>query len=158
MRLDSRRITIIAFCCAVIHAGVLSRASNRALPAVGRPESASPAQREGRLATPGDLRCPRDNTTSFTGRVLAYSRGRGRVFIRVRTDEETTEQFTLSYGRRGDPAGLFRFRGEPFRSRDWRKIETRTGRLRPGMRATVWACYAGDNLAAELINWMPPED
>jgi hypothetical protein len=158
MLLDSLRITLIAFCCAVTHAGGLPQASPRTLPAEGRPEPHSPSQREGRLATPGGLRCSRDNTTSFTGRVLAYSRARGRVFIRVRTDEETTEQFTLSYGRRGDPARLFRLRGEPFKSRDWRKIETRAGRLRPGMRATVWACYAGDNLTAELINWMPPEE
>ncbi len=148
---DSLRITLVALCCALIHAGIPSQASPR-------PAPDSPTQREGRLATPGDLRCSRDNTTSFTGRVLAYSRGRGRVFIRVRTDEQTTEQFTLSYGRRGDPKTLFRLRGEPFRNSDWRKIETRTGRLRPGMRATVWACYAGDDLNAEMINWMPPEN
>lgn len=148
---DSLRITLVALCCALIHAGIPSQASPR-------PAPDTPTQREGRLATPGDLRCSRDNTTSFTGRVLAYSRGRGRAFIRVRTDEQTTEQFTLSYGRRGDPKTLFRLRGEPFRKSDWRKIETRAGRLRPGMRATVWACYAGDDLNAEMINWMPPED
>jgi hypothetical protein len=158
MRLDSRRITLIAFCCAVMHMGALSQASHRTLPSAASQVPFSSQQREGRLATPGDLKCPRDNTTSFTGRVLAYSRGRGRVFIRVRTDEETTEQFTLSFGRRGDPSSLFRLRGEPFRNLDWRKIETRMGRLRPGMRATVWACYAGDKLTAEVINWMPPEN
>ncbi len=147
LRLCGQRAAL--FACALLLAGSSSAAPNF--------NRADAPQREGRLATPDDLRCPRDNTTSFTGRVLAYSRGRGRVLIRVRTDEETTEQFTLSYGRRGDPSSLFRLRGERFGSLDWRKIETRNGRLRPGMRATVWACYAGDKLTAERINWMPPE-
>ncbi|HEV2860878.1 MAG TPA: hypothetical protein VGX48_07730 [Pyrinomonadaceae bacterium] len=115
------------------------------------------AQRDGRIGTPSDLRCPRDNTTAFTGRVLAYSRGRGRVFIKVRTDEQTTEQFTLHYGR-GDFKTLFRLRGEPLGSGDLAKIEVRPGRLRRGMRATVWACYKGDDLGAERIDWRPPEE
>ena len=150
LRLYGPCAALLVFGWGVFIAGSSSRASHA-------PRDDAP-QREGRLATPGDLRCPRDNTTSFTGRVLAYSRVRGKVFIRVRTDEETTEQFTLVYGRRGDPERFFRLRGEPFGARDWRKIETRAGRLRPSMRATVWACYEGDKLTAELINWMPPED
>jgi hypothetical protein len=149
LRLYGRRPALFAFGCAL-----LLLASLPAAPVSARKGA---AQREGRLATPGGLPCSRDNTTSFTGRVLAYSRARGRVFIRVRTDEETTEQFTLAYGRRGDPSKLFRLRGEPFGSRDWPKIETRAGRLRPGMRATVWACYEGHNLMPKQINWMPPE-
>ena len=109
----------------------------------------------GRLAPPPRLRCARDLTTSFTGRVLAYRRGAGRIFIRVRTDEETTEEFTLRYGRRGDPKRRFLLRGETFTERDWRLIETRAGRLRPHVRATVWACYEGDEPRPELIDWMP---
>lgn len=117
----------------------------------------SKAQRGGRLATPTDLRCPRDNTTSFTGRVLAYRRTPGRVFIRVRTDEDTTEQFTLTHPKRGDASTLFNINGEPFQSSDWKRIEARAGRLRPNMRATVWACYEGDKLKAERIDWRPAE-
>jgi len=158
MRRYGLRFALFAFGCGLILAGGLSDVSNFTRTEAARQETGGASQREGRLATPGNLRCPRDNTTSFTGRVLAYSRARGRVFIRVRTDEQTTEQFTLSYGRRGDPASLFRLRGEPFGSGDWRKIETRAGRLRRGVRATVWGCYKGDRLTAELINWMPPED
>jgi hypothetical protein len=115
------------------------------------------SQRGGRLAAASDLRCPRDNTTAFTGRVLAYSRGRGRVFIRVRTDEQTTEQFTLRYGG-GDFRRLFRLRGEPLAGGDMARIERSAGRLRPNMRATVWACYEGDKLYAERIDWRPPEE
>src|SRR5688500_17465290 len=93
------------------------------------------AQREGRLAVPPSLRCPRDNTTSFTGRVLAYRRTPGRVLIRVRTDEETTEQFTLTHPKRGDAASLFLIDGGPFKQGDWRRVEARAGKLRPNMRA-----------------------
>lgn len=106
---------------------------------------------------PPRLKCPRDNTTSFTGSVVGYRRGGGRIFIVVRTDEETTEKFTLRYGRRGDPKRLFLMRGETFRQDDWRRIENPLGKVRPGMRATVWACYEGDEPRAELIDWAPPE-
>jgi hypothetical protein len=109
-----------------------------------------------RLAPPPSLGCARDDTTSFTGRVLSYSRGRGRVRLRVRTDEETTERFTLAYGR-GGPESIFLLRGERFAAEDWRRIETRAGRLRPGVRVTVWACYAGDHITPRLIDWRPAE-
>jgi len=115
----------------------------------------SNAQRGGRLATPPSLKCPRDNITSFTGRVLAYRRTPGRVFIRVRTDEETTEEFTLTHPKRGDASSLFFIDGEPFKPADWKRVEARRGTLRPNMRATVWACYEGDDLKAERIDWRP---
>lgn len=125
--------------------------------AVGFPLISSLAQRDGRLATPPSLKCPRDNTTSFTGRVLAYRRTPGRVFIRVRTDEETTEQFTLTHPKRGDAGRLFLINGESFKTSDWPRVEARAGKLRPNMRATVWACYEGDKLKAERVDWRPAE-
>src|SRR5918997_1287753 len=93
--------------------------------AVCPPLEATQRQRGGRLAAPPSLRCPRDNTTSFTGRVLAYRRTPGRVFIRVRTDEETTEQFTLTHPKRGDAGALFHINGEPFKAGDWKRVEAR---------------------------------
>lgn len=119
------------------------------------PLGAARAQRGGRIAAPPSLRCPRDNTTSFTGRVLAYRRTPGRVFIRVRTDEETTEEFTLTHPKGGDAGTLFLVNGESFKPGDWKRVEARAGRLRPNMRATVWACYVGDDLRAERIDWRP---
>ena len=116
---------------------------------------AAAAQREGRIAPPARLECPRDNTTSFTGRVVAYRRAAGRVFLRVRTDEQTTEEFTL---RAADLRRLFLLRGEAFRRGNWRRIETRPGRLRAGVRATVWACYVGDEPQAKLIDWSPGQN
>lgn len=127
------------------------------LAALPAPAGSRAQRRDGRLATPTTLRCPRDNTTSFTGRVLAYRRTPGRVFIRVRTDEETTEEFTLTHPKRGDAGTLFFVNGEPFKPSDWKRIEARAGRLRPNMRATVWACYEGDKLRAERVEWRPAE-
>lgn len=150
---DHRRaICLVTFAGLLLAGGGAAARDPRAAPA-----AAASQERGGRLAPPPRLRCARDQTTSFTGRVVAYSRGAGRVFVRVRTDEETTEQFTLRHGRRGDLRRLFLLRGETFTQRDWRLIETRAGRLRPDVRATVWACYEGDEPRAELIDWMPPE-
>jgi hypothetical protein len=140
--------------CAFVAAGT-HLLSARSVGTAARAEAA--AQREGRLPLPPTLKCPRDNTTSFTGRVLAYRRARRQVFIRVRTDEETTEQFTLRYPARGDFTRIFWLRGGPFERDDLPKIEERAGVLRPNMRVTVWACYKGDVPAAEVIDWKPPE-
>lgn len=113
--------------------------------------------RQGRIAPPAGLKCSRDNTTSFTGRVLAYQRTAGRVFIRVRTDEATTESFTLRFPKSGDASAVFLLNGEPFKQRDWSKVERRKGTLRSNMRATVWACYQGNEPKPEVIDWRPAE-
>lgn len=144
----------VAACALVVGGGA---AGGQARPGRTGAAEQAPGQGERRLMPPPRLTCPRDNTTSFTGRVTAYRRGAGRVFVRVRTDEETTEEFTLRLGRNADPRRIFLLRGETFTRRDWRRIETRAGRLRPGTRATVWACYVGDEPRPELIDWQPPE-
>jgi hypothetical protein len=111
-------------------------------------------ERGQRLRPPATLNCSRNELTSFTGRVLSYSRGKNSLFIRVRTDEQTTESFTLNYGRRDDPTRWFLLRAEPFKAADWSLIEARRGRLRPLMRATVWVC---SNSRKPVIDWQPPE-
>jgi hypothetical protein len=113
---------------------------------------------QGRIGLPTGLKCPRDNTTSFTGRVVAYGRSPGRVFIRIRTDEATTESFTLRLPKSGNAAGVFLLNGEPFKQRDWSKVERGKGTLRSKMRATVWACYQGNEPKPEVIDWRPPEN
>jgi hypothetical protein len=113
---------------------------------------------QGRIAPPAGLKCSRDNMTSFTGRVLAYQRSQARVFIRVRTDEATTESFTLRLPKSGNAAGVFLLNGEPFKQRDWSKVELSKGTLRSNMRATVWACYQGNEPKPEVIDWRPPEN
>lgn len=107
-----------------------------------------------RLAPPASLKCPRNNLTSFMGKVTNYQRTQSRIFIRVRTDEETTENFTLKFTKNDDPTRLFLLRGEEFKQSDLKLIEVSTGRLRNPMRAIVWVCDDGSN---PVIDWRPPE-
>src|SRR5262245_15333135 len=71
-----------------------------------------------RIAPPSSLKCPRNNLTSYMGRVTAYQRNQTRIIIRVRTDEQTTENFTLKFTRNDDPTRLFLLRGEEFKQGD----------------------------------------
>lgn len=117
--------------------------------------SLAAAQRGGRLLPPDNLPCTRDQLTSFTGKVLSYSRDSTRVALSVRTDEDTTEKFTVRYEKKDDPARWFLLWREPFKPSDWAAIEAAAGRLRSGMRATVWVCEGGAN---PIVDWQPPRD
>jgi hypothetical protein len=110
---------------------------------------------QGRLMPPATLSCDVNNTTSFTGRVLSYARSRQRIFLRMRTDEATTEQFTIELARNEDASRKYLFKGERFKPVDWRKIELAGNRLKQGMRATIWACYVNGEPKAELVDWQP---
>ena len=83
------------------------------------------AVRAQRLMPPESVRCDANHLTSFTGKILSYRRGPGRVTLRVRTDEETTESFTLRFKKSEDAARWFLLRGEPFKQSDWALIERR---------------------------------
>jgi hypothetical protein len=108
-----------------------------------------------RLAPPAALKCPRNNLTSFTGRVIAYQRTNTRIHLRVRTDEETTESFTLRFANNDDPIKWFLLRGGEFKQSDWKSIESSRGRLRKSMRITVWVC---DDGSKPVFDWRPPEE
>ena len=110
---------------------------------------------QGRQRPPRAITCPRDRLTSYTGKVTSYSRGARRLHIRIRTDWDTDEEFTLRLTGRENPAGRFLMRSDTFRPGDWKAIEFAKGRLRPGVRATVWECKAG-GYPALTIDWEPP--
>jgi hypothetical protein len=105
-----------------------------------------------RLMPPEGVRCDPNHLTSFTGKILSYRRSPGRVALRMRTDEETTESFTLRFRKTEDAARWFLLKGEPFKESDWALIERRRYQLRPRMRATVWVCDDGSN---PTIDWRP---
>jgi hypothetical protein len=107
-----------------------------------------------RIAPPAALKCSRDHLTSFTGRILAYRRTPARLFLRVRTDEATTESFTIKLSKDEKAETYFLLRGEAFTQNDWQAIESSTGRLKQGMRATVWVC---DDGSKPVIDWRPAE-
>jgi len=109
---------------------------------------------QGRIRPPDAIKCDLNHLTSFTGTVLSYSRNASRLTLRMRTDEATTEQFTLRFARGADATKFFLLHGEQFRTADWSLIERRRYRLRPKMRATVWVC---DDKSNPVIDWRPRE-
>ena len=115
---------------------------------------ASTIRAQGRIRPPDGIKCDDNHLTSFTGRILAYQRRPGRVSLRMRTDEATTESFTLRFRRTEDAAKWFLLMGEPFKQSDWALIERGRYRLRSNMRATLWVCDDGSN---PIIDWRPGE-
>jgi len=105
-----------------------------------------------RIRPPAVIDCPRDHLTAYTGRVVVWSRTSGRSTIRVRTDWDTDEGVTLRHPGSDDPSRWFLLRGEAFKPEDWPTIESAKGRLRPNMRATIWAC---DDNRPVIIDWAP---
>jgi hypothetical protein len=113
--------------------------------ALGMPQRARP---------PDALKCSRDNLTSFQGRILEYKRGPQELSLRVRTDEETTESFTLKWGTAEKIETWLLLRGESFKAEDWKQVESAAGKLHEGMRIIVWACEDGSK---PVFDWRPKE-
>lgn len=105
-----------------------------------------------RVAPASALKCDRNHLTSFIGRVILYRRQTGRIDLRVRTDEETTENFTLRFTKTEDGSKHFLFQGEVFKPTDWKAIALTRTQLRPKMRAIVWVC---DDGSPPVIDWRP---
>ena len=108
-----------------------------------------------RLRPPEKIRCSRDHLTSFSGAVLTFKRNNNETFLRIRTDEDTTETFTLKHLGKESAAEWFLLRGKAFESSDWKLIEIRRNKLHPRMRATVWAC---DDGSTPVVDWQPPSE
>jgi hypothetical protein len=98
--------------------------------------------------------CSPNDLTVYTGRVIAYERGREKTTLRIRTDWATTEDVTLSHAGAADPSALFRYEGNPFTEKDWPRIELPNGALRPDTRASAWICKD----RAFLVNWGVPKE
>jgi hypothetical protein len=107
-----------------------------------------------RLRPPTSLQCPRNNLTAFNGRVLSFHRDPERTVIRLHTDANTTEQFTLRHPVGSDATQWFLLRGKSFQPGDWALIESTQNHLRPDMRAIIWVCDDGTN---PVIDWRPSE-
>ena len=107
-----------------------------------------------RLRPPASLKCSRDHLTSFQGRILAYKRGKNNLYLRVRTDEETTETFTLKWAAPKKAENWFLLRGEEFKAENWKLIESAPGKLNAGTRIIVWVC---DDGSKPVFDWRPKE-
>ena len=120
-----------------------------------RPElSGLIAESSQRIRPPEKITCSRDHLTSFTGKVLSIKRQKGSTRMRMRTDEETSEQFTLRHAT-DDPSQYFLMWGENFTENDWKRIEAGKNQLRPNLRATVWVCDNGEN---PVVDWQPAKN
>lgn len=98
--------------------------------------------------------CDRNHLTVYTGVVTRYRRAVGETTLRIRTDEDTTENVTLKHAGTDDPSALFQMRGEPFTPTDWPTIEQKKGTLRTGTRASAWVCDDGQ----VMVDWGAPSD
>ena len=149
-RRNTHRPVLMASLALALALGAQAQAQRAPQPQAERQGNA----RGGRIRPPDGIKCPDNNVTSFTGRILAYSRTDGRIIVRMRTDEETTERFTIRLSDTEGAAKWFLMRGEPFKQSDWKLIESKKGRLRPKMRATVWVC---DDGSTPVVDWRPDE-
>jgi hypothetical protein len=120
-------------------------------PASWRGASVQAAQPRGgaRTRPPEWFACQPDALTSYTGVVVGYRRQAGRTSLRIRTDSDTTERVSIRHPGNDNPAPWFRFAGQPFEDSDWRRVESRPGHLRPGVRATAWVCADGRT----MVDW-----
>jgi len=107
-----------------------------------------------RVRPPASLKCSRDHLTAFQGRILDYTRGKQDMSLRVRTDEETTENFSLKWAASEKPETWFLLRGEGFKTEDWKLIESAPGKLLDGPRIIVWVC---DDGSKPVFDWRPKE-
>ena len=113
-------------------------------------------QTEGRVTPPPGLKCARNDLTVYDGKVLAYRRRKGSTLLRIRTSFDTTEAVTIRHPGTDDPSEFYLLNGEPFTTRDWRRIEERNKFLRPGMRANVWVCR-GNPAIQPMVDWRPDD-
>lgn len=112
-------------------------------------------QERGRIMPP-QLKCDRNELTSYDGRVLVYRRRKGRTFLRIRTNFDTTENVTIRHPGTNDPSEFYLINGEAFTKSDWGRIEKKPHVLRPGMRANAWVCRGNPSIQP-VVDWRPDD-
>jgi hypothetical protein len=116
----------------------------------------SSAQEGGRIMPPPQLKCDRNDLTSYDGRILAYRRRVGSTFLRIRTNFDTTEEVTIRHRGTDDPSKFYMLNGQRFMRSDWRRIEKRKGVLKEGMHANVWVCRGNPSIQP-VVDWRPDD-
>ena len=104
------------------------------------------AQR-GRYMPPPAVQCDRNQLTSYTGEVTRYTRQAGKISMKLKTDEQIVQAVSLR------PDDKLLLNAREMQKDDWKLVEVREGKLRPGMRATVWFCRGG----RPVLDWQPPQ-
>ncbi len=111
---------------------------------------------QGRIAPPAALKCDRSDLTSYDGRILAYRRRKGRTFLRVRTNHDTTEEVTIRHPGTSDPSNFYLLNGAAFTKDDWGRIEKSRGVLKDEMRANIWVCRDKPSIQP-VVDWRPDD-
>ncbi len=102
-----------------------------------------------RQRAPQSFSCDTNHLTSYTGVVIRYTRQVGSTTLRIKTDDDTTENVTVKHPGTDDPSALFRYQTEPFTSAHWARIERSKGVLIPNTRAAAWVCDDGQ----VMVDW-----
>lgn len=110
----------------------------------------------GRLRPSPALACDPNQLTSYAGLVSGYRRDAHSTWIQIDTDEDTVEAVTVAHDGQADASAHYQLWGAPFTVGDVARIETPTGVLIDGMRATAWVC--DDGKTAPVIDWQPKRD
>ena len=110
---------------------------------------------ERRIGPPATLKCDRSDLTLYDGSVLAYRRRKGKTFLRVRTNFDTTEEVIISHRGTDDPSKFYLINGEPFTPADWKRIERQKGVLKTGMQANIWVCRGNPSIQP-VVDWRFP--
>ena len=111
---------------------------------------------EGRIMPPAEVKCDRNDLTSYDGRILGYRRRIGKTFLRIRTNFDTTEEVTVHHRGTDDASKFYLLNGQRFTKGDWRRIEKRKGVLKAGMRANVWVCRDNPSIQP-VVDWRPDD-
>lgn len=107
--------------------------------------------RGGRLAPPDAVTCDRNELTSYAGSAKEYRRGKDATTIVIATSAGTTETVTLRHPGTNDPSKRFLIEGRPFAADDWKRIESKSGVLHPGVSLIAWVCADGTS----IVDWRP---
>ena len=111
---------------------------------------------QGRIMPPAELKCDRNDLTSYDGRILAYRRRMGKTFLRIRTNFDTTEEVTVHHRGTDDPSNFYLLNGQRFMKSDWPRIEKKKGVLKAEMRANVWVCRDNPSIQP-VVDWRPDD-
>jgi hypothetical protein len=103
-----------------------------------------------RLAPPTGLPCSRDTLTSYSGKILRYTRQPKQIFLLMRTDEATTEKFQIEISKGKNHLNLFLLNGQTISATELDQVEKKILKKSKAVTVTVWECI---NTRHRVIDW-----
>ncbi len=103
-----------------------------------------------RLAPPPGLPCSRDTLTSYSGRILRYTRKPNQIFLLMRTDEATTEKFQIKISKGKNHLNLFLLNGQAISATELEQVEKKILNKSKAVTVTVWECLKTTH---RVIDW-----